>query len=169
MVKRNNVAMALDIARIARDMLGGNGITDEYQVMRHMCNLETVYTYEGTHDIHPLIDWAPRSPVTRRSEADLRTLAVVVVLLASSGCRNGPAAGGHGGAGSRQAAAVGPRKVADATAAGVAAASTSTRPAAGRRPTFILRLDYFRRSSRARRRCRPAATRRSPLTSTWAS
>ena len=46
---------ALEIARIGRDMLGANGITDEYQTMRHMCNLESVKTYEGTHDIHTLI------------------------------------------------------------------------------------------------------------------
>ena len=55
LAKRNNIAMALDIARTARDMLGANGITAEYQCMRHMCNLESVYTYEGTHDIHTLI------------------------------------------------------------------------------------------------------------------
>jgi glutaryl-CoA dehydrogenase len=55
MAKRNNVAMALDIAREARDMLGANGILDEYPVMRHMNNLESVKTYEGTHDIHTLI------------------------------------------------------------------------------------------------------------------
>ncbi len=55
MIKRNNVKMALDVARMCRDILGGNGITLEYPVMRHMCNLETVYTYEGTHDIHTLI------------------------------------------------------------------------------------------------------------------
>lgn len=55
MVKRNNVGKALDIARMARDMHGGNGISDEYHVMRHMLNLETVNTYEGTHDIHALI------------------------------------------------------------------------------------------------------------------
>jgi len=55
MIKRNNVRAALDIARVARDMLGGNGITLEYPVMRHLCNLETVITYEGTHDIHTLI------------------------------------------------------------------------------------------------------------------
>ena len=54
-VKRNNVGKALDIARLALDMHGGNGIADEYQVMRHMLNLETVNTYEGTHDIHALI------------------------------------------------------------------------------------------------------------------
>ena len=46
---------ALEIARMARDMHGGNGIADEYHVMRHMCNLEAVNTYEGTHDIHALI------------------------------------------------------------------------------------------------------------------
>jgi glutaryl-CoA dehydrogenase len=55
MLKRNNVRAALEIARTCRDILGGNGITLEYPVMRHLCNLETVYTYEGTHDIHTLI------------------------------------------------------------------------------------------------------------------
>lgn len=55
LIKRNNCGKALDIARAARDMLGGNGIVDEYQVIRHVVNLETVNTYEGTHDIHALI------------------------------------------------------------------------------------------------------------------
>ena len=55
LVKRNNCGKALDIARACRDMLGGNGIVDEYHVMRHSTNLETVNTYEGTHDIHALI------------------------------------------------------------------------------------------------------------------
>ena len=55
MIKRHNVRAALEISRMCRDILGGNGITLEYPVMRHMCNLETVYTYEGTHDIHTLI------------------------------------------------------------------------------------------------------------------
>ena len=55
MIKRNSCGKSLDIARMARDMLGGNGISDEYPVMRHMVNLETVNTYEGTHDIHALI------------------------------------------------------------------------------------------------------------------
>lgn len=55
MAKRNNVDIALDIARLARDILGAGGITDEYPVMRHMNNLESVRTYEGTHDIHTLI------------------------------------------------------------------------------------------------------------------
>ncbi|RZF65764.1 acyl-CoA dehydrogenase [Sphingomonas populi] len=55
MVKRNNVGKALDIARMARDMHGGNGISGEYQVMRHLMNLETVNTYEGAHDVHALI------------------------------------------------------------------------------------------------------------------
>jgi glutaryl-CoA dehydrogenase len=54
-VKRNNCGKALDIARAARDMHGGNGISEEYQVMRHMMNLETVNTYEGAHDVHALI------------------------------------------------------------------------------------------------------------------
>src|SRR5205814_5901114 len=52
MAKRNNVWMALECARMARDILGANGITDDYPVMRHMMNLESVKTYEGTHDIH---------------------------------------------------------------------------------------------------------------------
>ncbi len=55
LLKRNNCGKALDIARIARDMHGGNGIADEYHVVRHMMNLESVNTYEGTHDIHALI------------------------------------------------------------------------------------------------------------------
>jgi glutaryl-CoA dehydrogenase len=55
LVKRNNCGKALDIARLARDMHGGNGISEEFQVMRHMNNLETVNTYEGTHDVHALI------------------------------------------------------------------------------------------------------------------
>jgi glutaryl-CoA dehydrogenase len=55
LVKRNSCGKALEIARIARDMHGGNGISDEYQVIRHMMNLEAVNTYEGTHDIHALI------------------------------------------------------------------------------------------------------------------
>ena len=55
LVKRNNCGKALDIARQARDMHGGNGIVDEYHVIRHMVNLETVNTYEGTHDVHALI------------------------------------------------------------------------------------------------------------------
>ena len=54
-IKRNNCGKALEIARMARDMHGGNGITGEYQVIRHMMNLETVNTYEGTHDVHALI------------------------------------------------------------------------------------------------------------------
>jgi glutaryl-CoA dehydrogenase len=54
-IKRNSCGKALDIARVARDMHGGNGVSDEFQVMRHMVNLEAVNTYEGTHDIHALI------------------------------------------------------------------------------------------------------------------
>uniref|UniRef100_A0A2D4PAV3 Glutaryl-CoA dehydrogenase, mitochondrial n=3 Tax=Micrurus TaxID=8634 RepID=A0A2D4PAV3_MICSU len=55
MLKRNSCGKALEIARQARDMLGGNGIADEYHVIRHVMNLEAVNTYEGTHDIHALI------------------------------------------------------------------------------------------------------------------
>ncbi len=55
LVKRNSCGKSLDIARTCRDMLGGNGISDEYHIIRHMTNLETVNTYEGTHDVHALI------------------------------------------------------------------------------------------------------------------
>jgi glutaryl-CoA dehydrogenase len=55
MLKRNNVKMALEVARAARDILGANGVADEYPIFRHMCNLESVFTYEGTHSIHTLI------------------------------------------------------------------------------------------------------------------
>jgi glutaryl-CoA dehydrogenase len=55
MAKRNNVWMALECARMARDVLGANGVTEDYPIMRHMMNLESVKTYEGTHDIHTLI------------------------------------------------------------------------------------------------------------------
>jgi glutaryl-CoA dehydrogenase len=55
MAKRNNVEIAINVAKEARQMLGGMGITGEYPVMRHMMNLESVVTYEGTHDIHLLI------------------------------------------------------------------------------------------------------------------
>ncbi len=55
LVKRNSCGKALEIARKARDMHGGNGISEDYHVMRHLMNLETVNTYEGTHDVHALI------------------------------------------------------------------------------------------------------------------
>ena len=55
LIKRNNCGKALDIARVARDMHGGNGISAEFHVIRHAVNLETVNTYEGTHDVHALI------------------------------------------------------------------------------------------------------------------
>jgi glutaryl-CoA dehydrogenase len=55
MLKRNNVAMALECARVSRDLMGANGIMDDYPIMRHMCNLETVKTYEGTDHIHALV------------------------------------------------------------------------------------------------------------------
>jgi glutaryl-CoA dehydrogenase len=54
MAKMNNVAMAIECARTARGILGANGITGDYPIMRHMCNLESVYTYEGTHEVHTL-------------------------------------------------------------------------------------------------------------------
>jgi glutaryl-CoA dehydrogenase len=55
LLKRNSCGKALEIARVSRDMLGGNGIADEYHIIRHVMNLEAVNTYEGTHDIHALI------------------------------------------------------------------------------------------------------------------
>jgi len=55
LIKRNSTGKALEIARIARDMHGANGVSDEYHVIRHVMNLEAVNTYEGTHDIHALI------------------------------------------------------------------------------------------------------------------
>jgi glutaryl-CoA dehydrogenase len=55
MAKMNNVAMALDCARISRSILGANGIVGEYPIMRHMANLESVYTYEGTNEVHMLV------------------------------------------------------------------------------------------------------------------
>ncbi len=55
LIKRNSAGKALEIARTARDMHGGNGIADEYHIIRHVMNLESVNTYEGTHDIHALI------------------------------------------------------------------------------------------------------------------
>ena len=55
LIKRNSCGKSLDIARLARDMHGGNGVSDEYHVMRHLMNLEAVNTYEGTHDVHALI------------------------------------------------------------------------------------------------------------------
>jgi glutaryl-CoA dehydrogenase len=54
MGKRNNVHISLEVARVCRDMMGANGVSLEYQTGRHLCNLESVYTYEGTHDIHTL-------------------------------------------------------------------------------------------------------------------
>ena len=68
LMKRNNCGKALDVARMARDMHGGNGISEEYHVIRHMVNLETVNTYEGTHDVHALILAAPRRGFRRFSE-----------------------------------------------------------------------------------------------------
>ena len=55
LLKRNNCGKALEIARTARDMHGANGVSDEYHVIRHMMNLESVNTYEGTHDVHALV------------------------------------------------------------------------------------------------------------------
>jgi glutaryl-CoA dehydrogenase len=75
LMKRNNCGKALDIARMARDMHGGNGISDEYHVIRHMLNLETVNTYEGTHDVHALI--LGRAQTEVRSDA-IWTLCILM-------------------------------------------------------------------------------------------
>jgi glutaryl-CoA dehydrogenase len=61
LIKRNNCGKALDIARVARDMHGGNGISDEYNVIHHLMNLEAVNTHEGTHDVHGLILGRPQT------------------------------------------------------------------------------------------------------------
>jgi glutaryl-CoA dehydrogenase len=74
MIKRNNCGKALDIARTTRDMHGGNGISEDFQIMRHMCNLETVNTYEGTHDVHALI-WGVRRQVCKPSFDVTKSLA----------------------------------------------------------------------------------------------
>src|SRR3546814_17823250 len=66
LVKRNATGKALEIARVARDIHGGNGISDEFHVIRHMLNLETINTLEGTYDIHPLI--LGRAPTGNSSE-----------------------------------------------------------------------------------------------------
>jgi glutaryl-CoA dehydrogenase len=78
MGKMNNVNIALESARMARDILGANGISDEYPIIRHMLNLESVKTYEGTHDIHNLIIGeavtgiaAYNPPMNRETEARL--------------------------------------------------------------------------------------------------
>jgi glutaryl-CoA dehydrogenase len=71
-VKRNNCGKALDIARMARDMHGGNGIQAEYHVMRHAQNLETVNTYEGTHDVHALILGRAQTGIQAFSERSAR-------------------------------------------------------------------------------------------------
>ena len=55
LIKRNSCSKSLEIARTCRDILGGNGISEEYEIFRHLCNLETVNTYEGTYDVHSLI------------------------------------------------------------------------------------------------------------------
>ena len=68
LMKRNNCGKALDIARVARDMHGGNGVSDEYPVIRHMLNLEAVNTYEGTHDIHALILGRAQTGITAFGE-----------------------------------------------------------------------------------------------------
>ena len=75
LIKRNNCGKALDVARQARDMHGGNGIHDQYQVMRHMVNLETVNTYEGTHDVHALI-LGVRRQACRPSSDESRSVAM---------------------------------------------------------------------------------------------
>jgi hypothetical protein len=107
LIKRNSCGKALDIARTARDMHGGNGIHDEFHVIRHMINLETVNTYEGTHDVHALIlggdhgdssvqltSWAcAMQPSTRRhrghrEEVFLPLLVILCVLVVMDAIRS---------------------------------------------------------------------------------
>ena len=70
LLKRNNCGKALDIARVARDLHGANGISDEYHVIRHLLNLEAVNTYEGTHDIHALILGRAQTGIQAFSDGD---------------------------------------------------------------------------------------------------
>ena len=72
MAKRNNVWMALECARLSRDILGANGVADDYPIMRHMMNLESVKTYEGTHDVHSLIIGRALRGLTRSSGVSKR-------------------------------------------------------------------------------------------------
>ena len=90
LMKRNNCGKALDIARVARDMHGGNGISDEYHVIRHVMNLETVNTYEGTHDVHALI--LGRAITGLQAFSDGRLIAVNLPPTGDlgTGCRRRP-------------------------------------------------------------------------------
>ena len=111
MAKMNNVNVALEIARRARTILGANGILDEYPVMRHMANLESVYTYEGAHDLQVLMvgqagDRHPRLPLTGPAAAPgLRGLGIQVVEQVGGQVEQGgqargvQVAGGPGGGG----------------------------------------------------------------------
>ena len=93
LLKRNNCGKSLDIARMARDMHGGNGIVDEYHVIRHVMNLETVNTYEGTHDVHALILGRAQTGF-RRSAGDTK-LAVSLMPRHVLGIRHGLDTPGH--------------------------------------------------------------------------
>uniref|UniRef100_A0A803XR52 Glutaryl-CoA dehydrogenase, mitochondrial n=1 Tax=Meleagris gallopavo TaxID=9103 RepID=A0A803XR52_MELGA len=84
MLKRNSCGKALEIARQARDMLGGNGVCDEYHVIRHLMNLEAVNTYEGTHDIHALI--------LGRAITGIQAFTAGAALMEDSGCTEGDSA-----------------------------------------------------------------------------
>ena len=81
-LKRNSCGKALDIARMARDMMGGNGIVDEFGVIRHMVNLEVVNTYEGTHDIHALILGRAQTGIRRVLELVTTTHQAIVFTSA---------------------------------------------------------------------------------------
>ncbi len=87
MLKMNNTNIARECARIARDILGANGVSDEYPVIRHMMNLESVYTYEGTHDIHNLVIGhtvtgiaAYNPPMSNKQEQELSAAAEAAAL-----------------------------------------------------------------------------------------
>src|SRR3546814_14915932 len=89
LLKRNNCGKALDIARVARDMHGGNGISADYHVIRHAVNIETVNTYEGTHDVHELI--------LGRAITGISAFALSDAARSTPRCRTGAGARGGGG------------------------------------------------------------------------
>jgi glutaryl-CoA dehydrogenase len=112
LLKRNNCGKALDVARLARDMHGGNGIHDEFHVIRHVMNLETVNTYEGTHDIHALILGRAQTGIRRLADRGLpvpafrqrRRAATAGRLAISMPCRAASEISANGSAPSRRRA-----------------------------------------------------------------
>ena len=157
LAKRNNVGMALEIARLARDILGANGIVNEYPVIRHMLNLETVNTYEGTHDMHTLI--------VGRDITGLDAITVTRRLMERSpdGARSPWSTGGRRRAAS--AAAIALRRSPRPGGCDVAGLRTSRRPRTARRPTRSSSRRRPRRDRARGRAARPAERPRSAPTS----